>query len=138
MPGTWLTPGPTPVPPSVLEAQGRHPVFHRGQAFRRLIAEVTEGLRWVLETSNDVLVLTGSGTGALEAAVVNCFSPGEPILVCVNGFFGERVATIAERFGLEVVDDARGRLGVLEGNAPQLRPALERGGDVGGPHRGAP
>ncbi|MDO8212518.1 alanine--glyoxylate aminotransferase family protein [Conexibacter sp. CPCC 206217] len=99
---TWLTPGPTPVPAAVLEAQGRHPVFHRGRAFQLLLSEVTEGLQWLLETSNEVLLYTASGTGALEAAIVNCFAPGERIVVCVNGFFGERVVTIATRAGLVV------------------------------------
>lgn len=102
MSDVWLTPGPTAVPDAVLEAQGRHPIFHRGEDFRRLLAEVTDGLRWLLQTRNDVLVLTASGTGALEAAIVNCFSPGERIVVCVNGVFGERVARIAARFGLDV------------------------------------
>jgi aspartate aminotransferase-like enzyme len=130
MADVWLTPGPTPVPPEVLEAQGRHPVFHRGGGFQRLLAEVTEGLQWVLETSSDVLVLTGSGTGALEAVVVNSFSPGDRILVCVNGFFGERVAAIAGRFGLAIerLDYEWGRAV----RADDVAAALERLGDVTG------
>jgi aspartate aminotransferase-like enzyme len=126
----WLTPGPTPIPPNVLEAQGRHPVFHRGRDFQRLLGEVTSGLQWVLETSSDVLVLTGSGTGALEASVVNCFSPGERVVICINGFFGERLTTIAERFGLVVE-----RLDYEWGRAVQaedVAAALERLPDVAG------
>jgi aspartate aminotransferase-like enzyme len=99
---TWLTPGPTAVPAAVLEAQARHPVFHRGPAFQRLLREVTEGLQWLLETDGSVLVLSATGTGALEAALVNCFQRGERILVCVNGYFGDRVARIAAAAGLEV------------------------------------
>jgi aspartate aminotransferase-like enzyme len=57
----------------------------------------------MLETDDEILVLTGSGTGALEAAVVNCFSPGDRLVVVDNGFFGDRVTKLARAFGLEVV-----------------------------------
>src|SRR5919107_6265396 len=98
-----LTPGPTTVPDAVLAAQTVAPLYHRGPQFRRLMAEVVDGLRWMLETEDEILLLTGSGTGALEAAVVNCFSPGDKLVVVDNGFFGERVTRLARAFGLEVV-----------------------------------
>jgi aspartate aminotransferase-like enzyme len=98
-----LTPGPTTVPDAVLAAQTVAPRYHRGPAFRALMAEVLDGLRWMLETEDDIVLLTGSGTGALEAAVVNCFSPGDKLVVVDNGFFGDRVTRLARAFGLEVV-----------------------------------
>jgi aspartate aminotransferase-like enzyme len=96
-----MTPGPTLVPSSVLLAQAAPAIYHRGASFGTLLARVIEGLRWMLETRNEVLVLTGSGSGALEAAIVNCFSPGETLLVVNNGHFGERVVKIARAFGLQ-------------------------------------
>lgn len=97
------TPGPTPLPPGVREALSRDMVNHRGPEARDLMRRVTVGLKAVFQTENDVLVLTGSGTGGLEAAVVNLFSPGERILSVTIGVFGDRFAKIAERFGVEVL-----------------------------------
>lgn len=97
-----MTPGPTPVSASGLLAQAQPAIYHRGHRFAQMLEEVIKGLQWLLQTDNDVLVLTGSGTGALEAAIVNCFSPGEKVLVAVNGFFGDRVQRIATAFGLDV------------------------------------
>jgi aspartate aminotransferase-like enzyme len=102
-PEILLTPGPTTVPDAVLAAQTVAPRYHRGPAFRALMAEVLDGLRWMLETEDEIVLLTGSGTGALEAAVVNCFSPGDKLVVVDNGFFGDRVTRVARAFGLEVV-----------------------------------
>jgi aspartate aminotransferase-like enzyme len=97
------TPGPTPLPAEVREALGRDMVDHRGPEFTAALGEVTAGLRELHRTSNDLLVFTGSGTGGLEAAVVNLFSAGETVLVVSIGYFGERFATIARAFGLNVV-----------------------------------
>jgi aspartate aminotransferase-like enzyme len=102
-PEILLTPGPTMVPDAVLAAQSTAPRYHRGPVFRQLMADVLEGLGWMLETKNEILLLTGSGTGALEAALVNCFSPGDRLLVVDNGFFGDRLTRMARAFGLEVV-----------------------------------
>lgn len=102
-PEILLTPGPTVVPDVVLAAQSTAPRYHRGPAFQALMANVVEGLGWLLETEDEILLLTGSGTGALEAALVNCFSPGDRLLVVDNGFFGDRVTRIARAFGLEVI-----------------------------------
>jgi serine---pyruvate transaminase len=101
-PEILMTPGPTPVPPSVLLAQGSPLVYHRGPGYGQLLREVTSGLRAMLETEADVLVFTSSGTGGLESAVANLFSPGDRVVVPVAGYFGERFAKIAEAFGLDV------------------------------------
>jgi aspartate aminotransferase-like enzyme len=101
-PEILMTPGPTPVPPSVLQAQGSPLVYHRGPGYGQLLREVTAGLKAMLETEGDVLVFTSSGTGGLESAVANLFSPGDRVVVPVAGYFGERFAKIAAAFGLDV------------------------------------
>ena len=73
-----MTPGPTPVPAEVLLAQGSPIVYHRGPGYAAVLRECTEGLQWLLNTSNDVLTYTASGSGGMESAVVNLFSPGRP------------------------------------------------------------
>lgn len=95
-------PGPTPCPDYVLEAMSRQMINHRGPEFRDLNFRVTENLKKVFQTSNDVLTLTGSGTGAMEAAVVNVLSPGDQVLSVSVGVFGDRFAQIAEAFGASV------------------------------------
>lgn len=95
-------PGPTPVPASILAAMNREMVNHRGPVFAKVIADVTSGLKRCLKTEADVLTLTGSGTGGLEAAVVNTLSPGDPVLGITIGWFGDRIADIAQAFGADV------------------------------------
>ena len=97
-----MIPGPTPVPQAVLRAHAKPMINHRGSAFAELIAEVTQDLKWLFQTKGDVLILTGSGTGALEAAVVNVLSPGDLALSVSIGAFGDRFAKIAETFGAKV------------------------------------
>ena len=97
-----MAPGPTPVPPEVLLAQGSPLVYHRGPGYGALLREVTEGLKRVYRTKNDVLIFSASGTGGLESAVANLFSPGDRVVVPVAGYFGERFAKIAAAFGQEV------------------------------------
>jgi aspartate aminotransferase-like enzyme len=101
-PEILMTPGPTPVPPSVLLAQGSPLVYHRGPGYGQLLREVTAGLKAMLETEGDVLVFTSSGTGGLESAAANLFSPGDRVVVPVAGYFGERFAKIGQAFGLDV------------------------------------
>ncbi len=96
-------PGPTPCPDDVLEAVGGDMMNHRGPEFAALIKRVTEGLKWVFGVSSDVLALTASGTGGLEAAVVNTLSPGDRVLAVSIGVFGNRLASIAETYGADVV-----------------------------------
>lgn len=97
-----MIPGPTPVPERVLLAMAKHPIGHRSGDFSKIIAEVTEGLKWLHQTQNDVLILAASGTGAMEAGIINFLSPGDRVLVGSNGKFGERWALLAEAFGLSV------------------------------------
>ena len=70
-------PGPTPCPPEVLEAIGRQMINHRGKEFGEIIQGVTAKLKTIFQTQNDVFLLTGSGTGGLEAVIVNTLSPGD-------------------------------------------------------------
>jgi aspartate aminotransferase-like enzyme len=101
-PEILMTPGPTPVPSEVLLQQGAPIVYHRGPGFGDVLREVTEGLQWIFRTKNDVLTYTCSGSGAMEAAVVNSFSPGDKVLVVSVGNFGARFAKICKAYGLEV------------------------------------
>ncbi len=96
-------PGPTPVPPDVLEAVAHPMVNHRGREFAALISRVAERLKDFYQTSNDVLILSTSGTGGLEAAVVNTLSPGDRVLSVSTGAFGERFAAIADTYGAELI-----------------------------------
>src|SRR5438067_7165094 len=77
-------------------------INHRGPEFARVIADVTASLKRCLRTEGDVLTLTGSGTGGLEAAVVNTLSPGDAVLAVTIGWFGDRIADIAQTFGADV------------------------------------
>ncbi len=97
-----LIPGPTPLPPRVLHAMGQQMLNHRGPAFGRIMTEVLTGLREVFQTRNDIIPLVCSGTGGLEASVVNLLSPGDRVLSINNGHFCERYAEIAERYGARV------------------------------------
>ena len=97
-----LIPGPTPLPPEVLEAMNRQMTNHRGPVFGAIMREVLDGLHEVFQTRNDILTFVASGTGGLEAAIVNLVSPGDRILSVNNGSFCERWAEIAERYGARV------------------------------------
>jgi aspartate aminotransferase-like enzyme len=98
-----LAPGPTPIPPEVLIAQGSPLVYHRGPGFGRLMRDVTARLKELYRTERaDVLLMTASGTGGLESAVQNVCSPGDEVLVPLAGFFSERWRALAEAMGLTV------------------------------------
>jgi serine---pyruvate transaminase len=98
-----LAPGPTPVPPEVLLAQGSPLVYHRGPGFGGLMRDVTARLRELYRTDRaKIFLLTSSGTGGLESAIQNCFSPGDEVLVPLAGFFSQRWQRAAEAFGLAV------------------------------------
>src|SRR4030065_1977185 len=96
-------PGPTPCPPQVLKSMEKQMVDHRGKEFQELIKNITSKLQTVFQTKNDVLILTGAGTGAMEAAIVNFLSPGDKVLSAVNGVFANRFAEIAKTFGADIV-----------------------------------
>ena len=98
-----LTPGPTPLYPKALHAMMDADLHHRTQDFRDLYSRVLADLKEVLGTSHDVLVLVASGTGAMDASVSNCFSPGDRVIVCTAGKFGERWVEIVKAYGLNAV-----------------------------------
>ena len=91
-----LTPGPTPLLPAALHAMMGSDIHHRTEDFRNLFKGVLADLKEVLGTSNDVLVLVASGTGGLEASIQNFFSPGDEVLICTAGKFGERWIELEE------------------------------------------
>ncbi|ASC73854.1 Soluble hydrogenase 42 kDa subunit [Halomicronema hongdechloris C2206] len=97
-----MIPGPTPVPEQVLLAMAKHPMGHRSGEFSQIVAEATENLKWLHQTQNDVLILTASGTGAMEAGIINFLSAGDRVLVGDNGKFGNRWAQVARAYGLAV------------------------------------
>jgi len=98
-----LTPGPTPLYPKALHAMMGSDIHHRTEDFRSLYRAVLADLKEVMGTSHDVLTLVSSGTGAMEASVSNLFSPGDRVIVCVAGKFGERWAEIAKAYGLDAI-----------------------------------
>ena len=98
-----MTAGPTPLPPRVLSVMAEPVLYHRAPAFDALFARVLERLPLVFGTANDVIVLTSSGTGGMESAMANLARPGEPILACAAGKFGERWIELGEAYGAEVV-----------------------------------
>jgi aspartate aminotransferase-like enzyme len=106
-----LTPGPTPLPPKVSEAMARPIIHHRTPQFQLVLKEAGEGLKEVFQTKNDVFILASSGTGAMEAAVVNLLSAGDTALVIQGGKFGERWTQICKVYGIntEIIDVEWGR-----------------------------
>ncbi len=97
-----MIPGPTPVPETVLKEMGRHPIGHRSGEFQAAVERTTAQLRWLPQTNNDVLVITGSGTAAMEAGIINTLSRGDRVICGDNGKFGERWVKVARAYGLEV------------------------------------
>lgn len=95
-------PGPTPLPPEVLASLGRPMISHRGDDFHRLLLSIEGRVQEILGLTGEVMALTASGTGGLEAAVANTVQPGDRVLSVSIGHFGERFAEIAERFGATV------------------------------------
>jgi aspartate aminotransferase-like enzyme len=96
-------PGPTPLPDRVVRSMNRPMIDHRGPEFAAILAEITAGAKRVFKTSNDLLLLTSSGTGGLESAVANLVSPGDEVIVALSGNFGERFAALAAAYGADVV-----------------------------------
>ena len=117
-------PGPTPCPDEVLEAASWPMINHRGPEFKDLIFRITDHLKQVFFTRNDLYILTSSGTGCLEAAIVNTLSPGDKVLAVSVGVFGDRFITIAGNFGADLT-----KLQVEHGNAvdpEDVRKALNK------------
>jgi aspartate aminotransferase-like enzyme len=98
-----MTPGPANVPEDVLLELARPVIHHRSAEAKQVIVEVTDGLREVFQTRNDILILTSSGTGAMEAAAVNTVPPGGKAIVLSAGHFGARWAHICKAYGISAV-----------------------------------
>jgi aspartate aminotransferase-like enzyme len=95
-----LSPGPTPVPENVLAAAAEPIIHHRTPEFSKIFMETTEGIKYVFGTKEDVFILTSSGTGAMETAVVNTLSPGDKVISINGGKFGERWGNICRAYGV--------------------------------------
>jgi aspartate aminotransferase-like enzyme len=101
---TLFTPGPTNVPDFVLQTLGQDIIHHRMGDYKEILFKVTDQLKQVFQTNEEVLILTASGTGSMESSVVNLFSKGERVLVINTGFFGDRFTEIATTYGLDVLE----------------------------------
>ena len=97
-------PGPVPVPDDILAVMSRPMTNHRGPEFKELIFRVTDRIKQVFDTKEDVYILTSSGTGAMEATISNTLSPNDKVICVTIGNFGDRFAEIAKRFGANVSD----------------------------------
>ncbi|MGE4133482.1 MAG: alanine--glyoxylate aminotransferase family protein [Bdellovibrionales bacterium] len=95
-----LAPGPVPVPPPVLKAMSDKVLHHRTPEFQNILKKAWSGLKTVFATKQPVQILAGTGSAAMEAAVVNFLSPGDQVLVVDSGKFGERWAEICEAYGI--------------------------------------
>ena len=98
-----LAPGPTPVPIDVLLEGARDTIHHRTPQFKKIFEDAVSGTKNVFKTENDLFILASSGTGAMEMAVTNIVNPGEKVIVCSVGKFGERWLELAKTFGADVV-----------------------------------
>ena len=97
-----MIPGPTPVPENVLSSMAKHPIGHRSGEFQKIVEKTTEQLKWLHQTTADVLTITGSGTAAMEAGIINTLSKGDQVICGENGKFGERWVKVAKAYGLDV------------------------------------
>ncbi len=96
-----LAPGPTPIPETVLLAMAQPIIHHRAPGFLPVLEEVREGLRWIFQTKNEVVIFASSGTGAMEGAVVNTLRRGDKAIVVRGGKFGERWSELCEAYGVK-------------------------------------
>jgi aspartate aminotransferase-like enzyme len=122
-----FTPGPTPVPPEVLEAMSRPIIHHRSSDFRAVFESCLERLAQVYRTEGDILIYTASGTGGMESAISNLTGPGDRVVVVSAGYFGERWAAMARNFGCEVDE-----LGYEWGESPAPDELAQRLRELGG------
>jgi len=95
-----LAPGPTPIPPEVLQALARPIIHHRTPLYEGILQEVREGLKYLFQTQNEVLIFASSGTGAMEGAVTNTLCAGDKAIVVEGGKFGERFTQICRAYGV--------------------------------------
>jgi serine---pyruvate transaminase len=122
-----FTPGPTPVPPAVLEAMSRPILHHRSSDFRTILERCLARLAQVYRTEGDVLLYTASGTGGMESAVSNLTRPGDRVVVVSAGYFGERWADLARNFGCDI-DELR----YAWGESPSADDLAQRLDELGG------
>jgi len=123
-----LTPGPTPLPPQVQEALAKPIIHHRTAQYRALFKRVLEGMQTAMQTTQSVVMFTSSGTGAMEAAVVNLLSPGDKAIAILGGKFAERWQELGKTFGAQIIPVA-----VTYGDAvdpEQVRAALTQHPDA--------
>lgn len=123
-----MTPGPTPVPPEVLLEMAKPILHHRTSQYQSIFKEVNEGLKFIFQTEGDVISFASSGTGAMEASVVNLLSKGDKAIVVRGGKFGERFGEICAAYGVEVIP-----LDVAWGTAPKpslIHDMLEKNEEV--------
>ena len=97
-----MIPGPTPVPERVLKGLSKHPIGHRSNEFQATTEKTHKLLQWLHQTNQDVLTITGSGTAAMEAAIINTLSKGDKVICGENGKFGERWVKVCRAYGLDV------------------------------------
>jgi aspartate aminotransferase-like enzyme len=97
-----LTPGPTPIPQRIMQAMDRPLLHHRSEVFSKELRSALEGMQWLLNWDSHPLFLACSGTGAMEASILNCCQQGDEIITVNGGAFGARWKTIGERLGLQV------------------------------------
>jgi aspartate aminotransferase-like enzyme len=95
-----LSPGPTPVPSEALLSMAQPIIHHRTPEFTEIFNQVQEGLKYLFQTQNDVIIMAGSGTSAMEAAVSNLLSPGDKAICIRGGKFGERWSDICSAYGI--------------------------------------
>lgn len=115
-----MIPGPTNLPPEVRRAIGGPGMYHRGPQFAALLDKCNRGLQSVFQTASDVLILSASGTGGVEAAIVNLIERNDRVLVVNSGKFGERMGEIARRWGASITE-----LEVEAGSAAEPRQVTE-------------
>jgi aspartate aminotransferase-like enzyme len=96
-----LAPGPTPVPPEILQRMAEPIIHHRAPVFEKVLEEVREGLKYLFRTKKEVLIFASSGTGAMEGAVTNTLSAGDKAIVVEGGKFGERWSNICKAYGVK-------------------------------------
>ena len=99
-----MAPGPSMIPEKVLLEMAKPIIHHRTKAFEAVLEKVRGQLKWIFQTKNEVLLLASVGSGAMEAAIVNCFSAGDKVIAIKSGKFGERWSDQAKAYGLEVLD----------------------------------
>src|SRR5438067_2227629 len=99
-----LTPGPTQIPETISASFARPIVHHRTPAFQAIFEDVREGLRFLFQTKQEVILLAATGTGAMDAAVSNVFRRGDVVITINAGKFGERWTKIATTYGLKPVE----------------------------------